>query len=329
MKKKNEMLEKIQQQPSSVNLSSKVKKATAIEPSDIISKKYANEPLEIAKKASDVDKHIYEIAKALSDDKKPNERAETLSDVTRKIKEKGGIVQKISEKKDKFSSPLPSDERLIPENIKRQIESNRENEEIAEYAKKFDTEQAEIIKKEKSLKKPKSEFPSDAVYDKSGKATDLSGKPYKFKKLKSILGILPAAAATALSAYSPESKAASIAKTVSRVADEGDPISFLFPEGAGEGEDKEVMRMREEQKNKYFDNLMKSGNRARNEKLRTEAKVKTEVEPIIKILGGEPDIRPSKADKLTGEQSSPDLEEMEDSLNYEDYLKKKKRQLGY
>jgi hypothetical protein len=57
--------------------------------------------------------------------------------------------------------------------------------------------------------------------------------------------------------------------------------------------------------------------------------VKKTIEPVIKVVGGDPDMKPSKASKLTGEKSSPDLEEMDNSVNYEDYLKKKKRQLGY
>jgi hypothetical protein len=57
--------------------------------------------------------------------------------------------------------------------------------------------------------------------------------------------------------------------------------------------------------------------------------VKKTIEPVIKSVGGEPDMKPSRAEKLAGEKPSPDLEEMDNSVNYEDYLKKKKRQLGY
>lgn len=49
--------------------------------------------------------------------------------------------------------------------------------------------------------------------------------------------------------------------------------------------------------------------------------------PMIKIVGGEPDVRPSKALEMLGEQESPDIEEMEDVVDYEDYIKKKKRQM--
>lgn len=53
------------------------------------------------------------------------------------------------------------------------------------------------------------------------------------------------------------------------------------------------------------------------------------VRPMIKAVGGEPDMKPSRADKLAGEKPSPDIEEMDNSVNYEDYLKKKKKQFGY
>ncbi len=64
--------------------------------------------------------------------------------------------------------------------------------------------------------------------------------------------------------------------------------------------------------------------------LKTEAQNTQEVvEPMIKSVGGESDMKPEKAIKLTGEKQSSDIEEMDKVVNYEDYLKKKKRQLGY
>ena len=59
------MLEKIKKQPSNVNLSSKIVKATAIQPTDVISKKYSGESLDIAKKASNFDEYADDLAKAL------------------------------------------------------------------------------------------------------------------------------------------------------------------------------------------------------------------------------------------------------------------------
>lgn len=64
--------------------------------------------------------------------------------------------------------------------------------------------------------------------------------------------------------------------------------------------------------------------------LKTEAQDMQEAtEPMIKAVGGEADIKPEKALKLSGEVESPDIEEMDGVINYEDYIKKKKRQLGY
>lgn len=64
--------------------------------------------------------------------------------------------------------------------------------------------------------------------------------------------------------------------------------------------------------------------------LKTETQdIQETAEPMIKAIGGEPDIKPEKALKLSGEVKSPDIEEMDKVLNYEDFIKKKKRQLGY
>jgi hypothetical protein len=70
------------------------------------------------------------------------------------------------------------------------------------------------------------------------------------KGIKSVspTALIPAAAAMATAAYAPESKAATITK---KVTDEGDPLSLLFPSEAGEGEEEEVMKMREEAKKQY------------------------------------------------------------------------------
>lgn len=64
------------------------------------------------------------------------------------------------------------------------------------------------------------------------------------------IGMIPAAAATLVAAYSPNSKAATATKTLARATDEGDPLSILFPPEAGEGEDAEVKKMYEEEEQK-------------------------------------------------------------------------------
>ena len=55
--------------------------------------------------------------------------------------------------------------------------------------------------------------------------------------------------------------------------------------------------------------------------LKTETQNTQEAtEPMIKAVGGEPDMKPEKALKLTGEVKSPDIEEMDGVVNYEDFL---------
>lgn len=69
MKKKNKMLEALQSNPSARNLSSKVVKASeSIVPDKIISSKYADESLDIAKKASEFDEIADDLAKVLEAD---------------------------------------------------------------------------------------------------------------------------------------------------------------------------------------------------------------------------------------------------------------------
>lgn len=71
------------------------------------------------------------------------------------------------------------------------------------------------------------------------------------KSMKGVgVGLIPALAAGAVATYSPNSKAATVAKTGQRVLDEGDPFSFLFPPEAGQSENEEVEKMYEEERQK-------------------------------------------------------------------------------
>lgn len=87
---------------------------------------------------------------------------------------------------------------------------------------------------------------------------------FPFENLKNVLkggiktvrgvgiGLIPATAAALTAAYSPDSKADEIAKTAKKITDEGDPLSFIFPSEAGEGEEEEIKKMYEEaRKNKF------------------------------------------------------------------------------
>lgn len=227
-RKPNEMLKKLQAQPSAKNISSRIVTASgplppkeikpSIIPSDIISKEYAKEPLDIAKKATEIDKNLDDIAGALSSKK-------AVGTITKE---------------------------------------------------------------------------ADDAY-KAAKG---------FKKLHSILGLLPMAAAAGLSLYSPGSKAAEIAR---RVSEEGDPTSVLFPPEAGAGEDIEIKKMYEE---------------AIRDRNKPQKELQQIVKPMIKEVGGEPDIRPEKAMKMLGEQKSED-KDIEQELTRENYEKMLKRRLGY
>jgi hypothetical protein len=57
--------------------------------------------------------------------------------------------------------------------------------------------------------------------------------------------------------------------------------------------------------------------------------LRDEVSPMVDELGGEPDMKPSRARELVGEQDSPDLEKMDNILNYKDYLNQRKKLFGY
>lgn len=250
--------------------------------------------------------------------KKNNDRAKTLSGVISKIREKGGTVQNISGKGEYVwkNTRLPPDADLTPENIQEQIKHNKVMEELIAAAEKWREEQDKIIKKEAEKQLTENvDIPKDVIYDKKGNLTDLSGN--SIKKVRSIAGFLPALAAAALSMYAPDSKATTVAKTVSRVLDEGDPTSVFFPSETGEGEEDEVARMRKEQKDRYFNNLMK--NMPENENVRS-----VEEMPIKKVLEGK---------LLSQAQDEEDETELANNsvedMKYEDYIEKMKRKLGY
>jgi hypothetical protein len=69
------------------------------------------------------------------------------------------------------------------------------------------------------------------------------------KNVKSVgVGMVPAAAAAAIAAYSPDSMAGEAAKTSMKVMEEGDPLSMLIPANVNENEEAEVQKMIQEQK---------------------------------------------------------------------------------
>ena len=78
------------------------------------------------------------------------------------------------------------------------------------------------------------------------------------KTIKGIgIGAIPATAAALAAAYSPNTKAATVAKTTGKVLEEGDPTSLIFPPEAGEGEEEEIKKMYEEAKFKKLKERLK------------------------------------------------------------------------
>jgi hypothetical protein len=99
-------------------------------------------------------------------------------------------------------------------------------------------EPTELIREVKGL--PEDEKLTKEILKQSKK----SGlKPSLFTKLRSLVGFIPGLAAAGLAAYAPESKAAQVP---SKILEEGDPSSLLFPAEAGAGEEEEIKKMREE-----------------------------------------------------------------------------------
>jgi hypothetical protein len=111
-------------------------------------------------------------------------------------------------------------------------------------------EPEELIREVKDLPK------DEKVVKELLKQSKKSGlKPSVFTRLRSLVGLLPAAAAAGIAAYAPESKASTVASTVARAVDEGDPLSAIFPPEAGEGEEEEVKKMYEEAKQNKFKSI--------------------------------------------------------------------------
>jgi hypothetical protein len=124
-------------------------------------------------------------------------------------------------------------------------------------------------------------------------------------------GLIASALGLGTSLLAPESKAAQIVSKIGEAAEKADPATYL-QQGISDFD-------------KKFKEMQDEANRKKLEKQLMEK----EVEKVVEATGGEPDIRPSKADKLTGEKESPDIEDMTKIINYEDYLNQRKRKLGY
>ena len=113
------------------------------------------------------------------------------------------------------------------------------------------------------------------------------------------------------------------------------PLAFiasevLASEDVGEDEQSEISQMKKEKELESIlpKEVIEKSKQIAQKPVTASDLIKT-VQPMIKSVGGDVDMKPKKAAALVGEQESPDIEEMGGVVNYEDYLKKKKRQLGY
>lgn len=92
------------------------------------------------------------------------------------------------------------------------------------------------------------------------------------------LSLIPSLAlGAAAAAYSPDSKAGTIARTAKRALDEGDPSSVLFPSEAGEGEEQELQKMMQEKK-KEEDRKIKEQNQLTDDQMRRWSKIRNRLE---------------------------------------------------
>lgn len=97
------------------------------------------------------------------------------------------------------------------------------------------------------------------------------------KGVKSLgVSMLPAAALGAIAAYSPDTMAGTIARTGTKVLDEGDPTSVLFPPEAGDGEEQEVQRMIKEKEVEEAQKIKKESNLT-DEQMRRWSKIKDQL----------------------------------------------------
>ena len=282
--KKNKILEAIQNQPSSQNLSSKIVRASeAVTPSEIISSKYKSEPPRIAAGASEFDKTSTDLMKLLEEDLAKN-------------KTPVGTITKEADDSYKKVLDLKSPQQI--ENIKKLEETKKLREQISKQ--RLEREAALVDKKAIEAKRAAQRIEESKAFAKG----NILKKGGKFGLLASALGL-------GTSLLAPESKAAEIVNKIGEAAEKSDPATYL-QQGISDF-DKKFKEMQDEAKLKKLEKQL----------------VETEVKKVVEETGGEPDIRPSKAEKMAGEQESKDIEDMSKILNYQDYLNQRKRKFGY
>jgi hypothetical protein len=138
------------------------------------------------------------------------------------------------------------------------IEETIKDKDLLDFeSKPYDWDKPKIANIEKGIESPSElakELTSGHMFKRNYEFDNLM-KALKggLKAVKGLgVGMIPAAAAGAVAAYSPDSVAGEAAKTALKVTDEGDPLSLLMPLAANEGEEAEVQKMVQKQKTKQI-----------------------------------------------------------------------------
>lgn len=216
------------------------------------------------------------------------------------LRKSGGVVQEDIFKDElrdlKNEARLSAQyERLTPENVKQVIEDQKEIESKFKEAQKIKPEIPSISKS----------VPKDKVYNKLGKLLNIS-EAIGSRGLKSlpVIGLGLGLASAAKAAKEGDYKKAGL-EALSAI--DPTPLTDIYLASQEIGD---LLTDKSDQKTE-------------------QQKLKETVSPMIKEVGGEPDIKPEKAEKMLGEKESKDIEDMTKIINYEDYLNKRKKEMGY
>ena len=218
------------------------------------------------------------------------------------LKQSGGLIRQDINKDElqRLKDELrlsPQYERLNPENVQEVIKEQKSLE------KSFLEDEAKRAKELSMKPKMKSSpLPKDKLYNKLGKLLSIS-EAVGSRGLKSVpvLGLGLGLASAAKAAQEGDYKKAGL-EALSAI--DPTPLTDLYLASQEIGD---LIR----------------------EKKDPQKELQEIVKPMIKEVGGEPDMKPKKALKLSGEKEDEDIEDMTNIINYEDYLNKRKKQFGY
>ena len=245
------MLKKIQEQPSSRNLSSNIITASEpIIPDKIISAKYQSDPPKFAVGATEFDEYSDDLASLLAE-----------SDKQKQIGKVGTITK----------------------------------------------EADDAYKTAKALSK--------------SKKLNVKGSG-KFGGLASILGL-----GTAL--FAPESKASKVISGVAKAAEGVDPSTYLQEALNDPRNSVEAIKEFSSKKSSKAPEITNESISNVKKLLMGDSEIRETTDPMLREVAKDSGIRPERALKLLGEQETEDIEDMPKNLNYEDYLRKMKKDRGY